>query len=361
MNEEFAEAGAPQLGGMGVSMVGPTLIVHGTRRAEAPSTCRSILRGEVALVPGLQRAGLRLRPRIAADAGRARRRRLRRSTARRSGPPARHHAELDVPARPHRPGCAEAPRHHATSSWTSQRPASPCGRWSTWPAAHGFNEVFFEDVRVPPRNLVGEENRGWYVGTTTLDFERSGIGSAVGTRKKVEDLHRAGASEHTRRPGTARSRRNPAVRNELVDRYIEASVAADAVLPRHQHAERGPHPEHEASMAKLFTTELIQRIARTAMKYGSASYGQIWDATSPYAPCEGRVRAHLRELGAARRSPAAPARSSATSSPSAASACRGAEEPIWRPVRSTASKCSSSARSSPRRSAARCCPISVPR
>ena len=43
-----------------------------------------------------------------------------------------------------------------------------------------FNEVFFDNVRVPAKNIVGELNRGWYVGTTTLDFERSSIGSAVG-------------------------------------------------------------------------------------------------------------------------------------------------------------------------------------
>ena len=40
---------------------------------------------------------------------------------------------------------------------------------------HGFNEVFFDNVRVPATNLVGEENRGWYVGATLLDFERSSI------------------------------------------------------------------------------------------------------------------------------------------------------------------------------------------
>ena len=39
--------------------------------------------------------------------------------------------------------------------------------------AQGFNEVFFEDVRVPVKNAVGEINRGWYVGATHLDFERS--------------------------------------------------------------------------------------------------------------------------------------------------------------------------------------------
>ena len=40
----------------------------------------------------------------------------------------------------------------------------------------------------PAKNLVGEENRGWYVGTTTLDFERSSIGSAVGLKLQLDGL-----------------------------------------------------------------------------------------------------------------------------------------------------------------------------
>ncbi|TMG07613.1 MAG: hypothetical protein E6I02_05405, partial [Chloroflexi bacterium] len=58
---------------------------------------------------------------------------------------------------------------------------------------HGFNEVFFENVRVPRDCLLGEENRGWYMATTTLDFERSSIGGAVGARKMLEEL-----TEYTR-------------------------------------------------------------------------------------------------------------------------------------------------------------------
>jgi len=51
---------------------------------------------------------------------------------------------------------------------------------------HGFNEVFFENARVPKDCLLGEENRGWYMATTTLDFERSSIGGAVGGRRMLE-------------------------------------------------------------------------------------------------------------------------------------------------------------------------------
>ena len=50
---------------------------------------------------------------------------------------------------------------------------------------HGFNEVFFEDVRVPVANRVGEENRGWYVGMATMDFERSEIASSAGLRRRI--------------------------------------------------------------------------------------------------------------------------------------------------------------------------------
>src|SRR5204862_1104615 len=44
---------------------------------------------------------------------------------------------------------------------------------------HAFNQVYFDSVRVHAQNMVGEENRGWYVATTTLDFERSGINRVI--------------------------------------------------------------------------------------------------------------------------------------------------------------------------------------
>ena len=54
--------------------------------------------------------------------------------------------------------------------------------------SHEFNEVYFEDVRVPATNLLGEENRGWYLATTTLDFERSGIATSVAHQLIARDL-----------------------------------------------------------------------------------------------------------------------------------------------------------------------------
>src|SRR3990172_1731251 len=52
----------------------------------------------------------------------------------------------------------------------------------------GFYETFFENVRVPRENLLGQENQGWYVATTTLGFERSGVGRVGAITRSFDDL-----------------------------------------------------------------------------------------------------------------------------------------------------------------------------
>src|SRR5439155_959660 len=51
-----------------------------------------------------------------------------------------------------------------------------------------FNEVFFEDVRVPKANLVGRENEGWQVAMTTLQFERVGLGAVYSFDRLIREL-----------------------------------------------------------------------------------------------------------------------------------------------------------------------------
>jgi len=161
--------------------------------------------------------------------------------------------------------------------------------------AAGFNQVYFDNVRVPARNVVGEVNRGWYVGTTTLDFERSGIGSAVGVRKTVESLIRW-AKEHAESDQSTTAR-NPLVRYELVDRYIEATVARMLSYRIVDMQSRGMIPNAEASIAKLFSTELTQRIARTAMKMVGL-YGLAWDRESSYSPSRAEYsRGYVNSVG----------------------------------------------------------------
>jgi alkylation response protein AidB-like acyl-CoA dehydrogenase len=128
---------------------------------------------------------------------------------------------------------------------------------------HMFNEVFFEDVRVPSTNVLGEVNRGWYIGTTTLDFERSSIGNAVGQRQSLEYYMKFWKNNQGK---AATGSASAKAKDEFADRWIEASVAKMLSYVVITIQGQGRVPNHEASIAKLFNTELSQRIARTAMK-----------------------------------------------------------------------------------------------
>jgi alkylation response protein AidB-like acyl-CoA dehydrogenase len=148
---------------------------------------------------------------------------------------------------------------------------------------HDFNEVFFENVRVPKENLIGEENRGWYVGTTTLDFERSGIATSVSHGLMVRDL----ADFVREQKGSGVIASNPGLSMELADRAIEASVEQMLCTRVISMQNRGLVPNKEASVAKLFSSELDVRISETAMR-ALGLYGMLRRG-SPHAQANGRV------------------------------------------------------------------------
>ncbi|MFQ5380169.1 MAG: acyl-CoA dehydrogenase family protein [Dehalococcoidia bacterium] len=124
---------------------------------------------------------------------------------------------------------------------------------------HGFNEVFFEDVRVPATQVVGEVNRGWYHMAVALDFERSGIAAFAGGRRSVNRL----VNLARKRPELLEQR--PNVRIELADRMTEVNVGTFLSYRVATMQARGLVPNHEASASKLFGSEMGQRIALTAM------------------------------------------------------------------------------------------------
>ena len=150
---------------------------------------------------------------------------------------------------------------------------------------HEFNEVFMDNVRVPKDNVVGEENRGWYAAVTTLDFERSSIGSAIGMRQELDGLIEF-AREHTA-DHTSTLAISPTLRYELSDRVVEADVARMLSYRVASLQARGLIPNYEASALKLFSTELHQRITVTGIKI-LGLYGQL-DRGSEWAPMKGRL------------------------------------------------------------------------
>jgi alkylation response protein AidB-like acyl-CoA dehydrogenase len=254
LNEEFAEARAPQMGGGGVGMLGPTLIQYGTDEQKQEHLSR-ILKGEARWCQGYSEPG------AGSDLASLQTRAIRDGddfviNGQKIWTSGAHRADwMFMLARTD----PDAPKHRGISYFLldMKTPGITVRPLINMAGRHLFNEVFFEDARVPARNVVGEVNRGWYVGATTLDFERSSIGNSVGQRQLIESY-------------LAHFRGNPhclteAVRAKFAELWIEANVAK--LLSYHVISlqANGGVPNHEASIAKLFNSELSQRIANAAV------------------------------------------------------------------------------------------------
>ena len=260
LNQEMARAGAPGVGGSGLAMLGPTLILHGSeeqRRTYLPP----ILAGEATWAQGYSEPG------AGSDLASLQTRAVRDGddfiiNGQKIWTSAAHTADAMFALVRTDP---QAPKHRGISfiliddihtPGITVRPLIDMG------GRHYFNEVFFEDVRVPVANLVGELNRGWYVAMTLLDFERSNIGGAVGARRTLQRLLDV---IHADSGLSARVNASP-VRHEIAERFIEAEVMYQFSLRIISMQNRGQLPNDEASAAKLYNSELSQRLAQTAMQ-----------------------------------------------------------------------------------------------
>ena len=150
---------------------------------------------------------------------------------------------------------------------------------------HEFNEIVFDNVRVPRRNVVGEENRGWYVAVTLLDFERSGIEYSATSRRLLDETREyAGETLRNGQPLID----IPWVRNLLADRYIECEVARLMAYNVAYMQGQGLVPNKEASMSKVFGSETVQRVTAAGLDilgmYGVLGRDEKW------APLKGRIQ-----------------------------------------------------------------------
>jgi alkylation response protein AidB-like acyl-CoA dehydrogenase len=146
----------------------------------------------------------------------------------------------------------------------------------------GFNEVFFEDVRIPRHNLIGPQNHGWQVAVTTLMFERTGMAGRDLSGQVVEL-----ATLAKRLNGNAAT-----AWDDTNVRQIVAGFACEAAALRYSNLRqltrrlKGLLPGPEGSASKLMTSELNLRITKFAMEL-LGPYAQI-DSKSPLAADGGR-------------------------------------------------------------------------
>jgi alkylation response protein AidB-like acyl-CoA dehydrogenase len=143
-----------------------------------------------------------------------------------------------------------------------------------------FSEVFFEDCRIPADCRIGDENRGWYISTTTLDQERSSINRIVMTQSTLDAL-----ISFARTQPVLRAR--PEIRHELAERHLEFQVGRWLCYRVAEMQSQGKVPNYEASISKVFGTELQRQMGITGVRVLGMA-GTLEPGTD-YAPLQGRV------------------------------------------------------------------------
>ena len=275
-NMEMTKAGAMGIGGSGVGMLGPMLMVHGTEEQKKEHISK-ILSGEVVWAQGYSEPG------SGSDLASLQTRAVRDGdeyvvNGQKIWTSGAHNADwLFVLVRTD----PDAPKHRGISCVLTPKSAPGISvrplvnmAWE-----HHFNETFFEDVRIPVSSRVGEENRGWYVGMTLLDYERSNITGAVAARKTIDRM-----IAYAKGAGKSQSRlaAQPSIRLDIADRYIESEVLFNFSFRIISMQHRGLIPNYEASTSKLYNSELVQRLANTGIK-AFGLHSNVWDERSPYA------------------------------------------------------------------------------
>jgi alkylation response protein AidB-like acyl-CoA dehydrogenase len=118
-----------------------------------------------------------------------------------------------------------------------------------------FSEVFYDNVRVPKKNVVGAINAGFKVAMTAAGFERSGIYRIALALRNVDRL-----IEWAKRPqpdGTVPAQ-SPVVRQKLADLYIRGRIARLLAYRVAWLQTQDEEPDWEASIARVFGSEFQQ-------------------------------------------------------------------------------------------------------
>ena len=121
-----------------------------------------------------------------------------------------------------------------------------------------FNETFLDDVRIPKHQMLGELHRGWYIAMGALEFERSGVGGAIGRENTIRDLIKIAKEKGLNK--------EQLVRQKLAQFYIESNVVRYIGLRNLTHQLRGERPGPEGSVGRVFATEYGHRLQDFAVQ-----------------------------------------------------------------------------------------------
>ncbi len=151
------------------------------------------------------------------------------------------------------------------------------------------NYTFYDNVRVHKSCLVGEENRGWSYITTQLDFERIMLSPSSPMKRNIEDtIEWAKETKIDGKPVIEHA----GVKTTLAELIMEVEVLKMLNYQVAWLITNGVVPYAEASMVKVFGSQLYQKVNQTLLQI-MGQYGQL-KTQSKWAPLRGRVEKAFR-------------------------------------------------------------------
>ena len=265
--EEMAKAGAPIiLGRLGVSLLAPTLLAHGSPW-QKETYVEKILSGDLIFCQGFSE------PDAGSDLAGLRARAEKRDgrwvlNGQKTWSSGAHYADksfllarTDLDAEPHKGISFFLVDMH--------QPGVEVRRIRQMTGGGEFCEIFLSGAVVEDRDLVGEPGAGWKIAMTVFGFERGGLAQAARFERAVVEL--ANLARDRGAGGDA------AVRQKVAQAQIEAHVFRLIGLRNLTSAQQGNAPGPEASLTKLYWSEMDKRIQETAVgvqgPYGALAPG----------------------------------------------------------------------------------------
>ncbi len=278
-SQEMARAQAPNMANeLGLMIVGPTLIAHGTEEQKT-RYIPNILSGDEIWCQGFSEpnsgsdlASLQTRAEEDGDDFVVNGQKIWTSLA--------HYSDMCILLVRTDP---EAPKHRGISYLLvdMQSPGVTVKPLRQMTGGAEFNEVFFENVRVPKTQLIGNLNEGWRIAMTTLTHERgsASFGTQVTIRNRLDTIIEL--AKNVYRNGKPLSA-DPVFRQKLADAYIRVDVMRLNNYRTISSHLRGREPGPEASLEKLYWSEAHQKMQEVGQEL-LGMHAQL-SPPSPYYP-----------------------------------------------------------------------------
>ncbi len=274
--EEMAKVGAPIiLGRLGVSLLAPTLLAHGSQW-QKDAYIDKILSGELIFCQGFSE------PDAGSDLAGLRARAERRDgrwvlSGQKTWSSGAHYADRSfLLARTD----TQADAHRGIGFFLvdMRQPGVEVRRIRQMTGGGEFCEIFLSGAVVEDRDVVGEPDAGWKIAMAVFGFERGGLAQAARFERAVEQL-----ATLARERGAGSE---AGVRQQVAQAQIEAHVFRLIGLRNLTMAQHGHAPGPEASLTKLYWSEMDKRIQETALGV-QGLYGAL-APDSPFAVEDGR-------------------------------------------------------------------------